>query len=191
MKTSNTIAELAKALSAAQAVMAGARKDSENPHFRSRYADLASVWEACREALTSHGLSVVQATDTSDRQEVVVITTLLHASGEWISSTIAVPVQKNDAQGYLSALTYARRGALAAMVGVAPEDDDGNAASRAAPSLITAEQVAHLHELLEASGAHRARFLKHFKAQRLDQILQQDYPNAVSALKAKMESSND
>lgn len=134
MLTSEHINELAAALAKAQAVMAGASKDRENPHFKSKYADLASVWDACREALTANGIAVVQMTMPSEAQEVVVQTRLCHASGQWIQGTLAIPVTKNDAQGFGSCLTYARRYALAAAVGVAPEDDDANAAVAAKPA---------------------------------------------------------
>lgn len=134
MNKSESIGKLASALSKAQGMIKGAVKDSVNPHFRNKYADLTSVWEACREALTKHELSVVQLPETSEGQTVKIETMLMHSSGEWISSTIELPVQKYDAQGYGSALTYARRYALAAIVGVAPEDDDGNAAAAAAPT---------------------------------------------------------
>ena len=138
MKTSDSIKELATALAKAQATMAGAKKDSTNPHFRSKYADLASIWEACRDALTSNGIAVVQMTRARPEDVVIVETRLLHSSGEWIEGELLVPVMKADAQGYGSAITYARRYALAAAVGVAPEDDDGNAAAAARP---TAKQV--------------------------------------------------
>lgn len=121
------IADLASALCKAQATMEGAKKDANNPHFKTKYADLASVWDAIREPLTSNGLSVVQLL-RSTQGGVEVETILMHASGQQISDVFAVPASKNDAQGYGSAATYARRYALMAMVGVAPEDDDGNAA---------------------------------------------------------------
>lgn len=115
--------------------MKGALKDSANPFFKSRYADLASVVEAIRAAFSANGLSYIQTVEPSDKDEVRVETTLLHSSGEWISCGIlSLPVSKIDAQGYGSALTYARRYSLSAAVGVAPEDDDGNAASAANPS---------------------------------------------------------
>lgn len=133
MMTSESIKEISGALAKAQAVMAGASKDKTNPAYKSRYADLASVWEACREALTSNGISVVQMTRPSEAQEVIVETRLCHTSGEWIEGALAIPVTKADAQGFGSCLTYARRYALAAAVGVAPEDDDGNAAAAARP----------------------------------------------------------
>jgi len=136
MNKSESIAGLAAALAAAQGVMKGALKDSANPFFKSRYADLASVVEAIRAAFSANGLSYIQTVEPSDKDEVRVETTLLHASGEWISCGIlSLPVSKIDAQGYGSALTYARRYSLSAAVGVAPEDDDGNAASAAKPKL--------------------------------------------------------
>jgi hypothetical protein len=128
-----SIADLAAALCKAQAQMEGAKKDANNPHFKSKYADLASVWDAIRAPLTSNGLSVVQLL-RSISGGVEVETILMHASGQQISDVFAVPATKNDAQGYGSAATYARRYALMAMVGVAPEDDDGNAAVGSAGS---------------------------------------------------------
>jgi hypothetical protein len=136
MNKSDSIAELAFALAKAQGAMKGAIKDSANPFFKSKYADLASVVEAIRVAFSSNGLSYIQTVEPSDKDEVRVETTLLHSSGEWISCGIlSLPVSKADAQGYGSALTYARRYSLSAAVGVAPEDDDGNAASAAKPTM--------------------------------------------------------
>lgn len=122
-----SIADLAAALCKAQSQMEGAKKDANNPHFKTKYADLASVWDAIREPLTSNGLSVVQLL-RSTQGGVEVETILMHSSGQQISDVFAVPASKQDAQGYGSAATYARRYALMAMVGVAPEDDDGNGA---------------------------------------------------------------
>lgn len=125
---SETIGKLAEALSKAQGMMKGAIKDSENPYFRSAYADLSSVWEACREPLSKHGLSVVQTTEISGAGEPIIVTTLLHSSGEWISGELLVKPVKPDPQSIGSAITYGRRYALSALVGIAPEDDDGEAA---------------------------------------------------------------
>ena len=127
MPTSPTIAALAAALVKAQSAMGGAKKDSTNPHFRTAYADLASVWDACRAPLANAGLSVVQLV-SSDEKSAIIETILAHSSGEWVSSTLAVPLTKADAQGLGSAITYGRRYALAAIVGVCPADDDGEAA---------------------------------------------------------------
>lgn len=132
MKMSDSIKELATALAKAQGEIKGAVKDSANPFFKSKYADLASVVEAIRAAFSKNGLAYVQTVEPSDKNEVRVSTIITHASGEWIDCGIlALPVSKADAQGYGSALTYARRYSLSAAVGVAPEDDDGNAATGA------------------------------------------------------------
>src|SRR5262245_42816044 len=132
METSEQIGELATALAKAQGSIQAAKKDSFNPHFKSSYADLASVWEACREPLSSNGLAVVQVPEAGE-QSVTVTTTLYHSSGQWIRSRLTVPVGQDTAQGIGSALTYARRYGLAAMVGVAPDEDDGNAAATREP----------------------------------------------------------
>jgi hypothetical protein len=130
MEQSETLTELAPALAKAQAEMKPAAKDSRNPHFNSKYADLASVWEACRGPLATNGLSVIQTPET-EGPTVTVQTMLLHASGQWVRTKLTVTAVKSDPQGIGSAITYARRYGLAAVVGVAPEeDDDGNAASR-------------------------------------------------------------
>ena len=133
MPTSPTIAALAAALVKAQSAMGGAKKDSTNPHFKTAYADLASVWDACRAPLANAGLSIVQLVSSerlhpSEATHAIIETILAHSSGEWVSSTLAVPLTKSDAQGLGSAITYGRRYALAAIVGVCPADDDGEAA---------------------------------------------------------------
>lgn len=128
MNHSESIKEIATALSKAQAVIAGAVKDKTNPHYKNDYADLSSVWDACRKPLTDNGLSVAQ-TAATDEGRVGVTTLLMHSSGEWISDTLFMKPTKDDPQGVGSCITYARRYALAAMVGVAPADDDGNEAS--------------------------------------------------------------
>ena len=129
MTHSEKINELAAALAKAQGQIEGAKKDSINPHFKNRYADLSSVWDACREALTTNGLSVVQSAENCEAGYGVT-TMLLHTSGQWMRGTLYLKPTKDDPQGAGSALTYARRYALSAMIGIAPEDDDANAASQ-------------------------------------------------------------
>jgi hypothetical protein len=129
---SPSIGALAAALAKAQGEMSSAKKDSTNPHFKSKYADLASVWDACRAALSKNGLSVVQR--VSMRADgVAVKTRLMHASGEWLEDELVVPIAQRTAQSIGSSITYARRYALAAITGVAADDDDGNEATAAAP----------------------------------------------------------
>jgi hypothetical protein len=122
------IGELAGALAVAQGEITGALKDSENPFFKSKYADLASVWDACRGPLSKNGLAVVQTT-ISHPDGICVLTTLVHKSGQWIRGELVVKPKDASPQGIGSCLTYMRRYALAAIVGVAQVDDDGNAAS--------------------------------------------------------------
>lgn len=126
--TSISVASIFAALAKAQGEMKGAKKDATNPHFKQKYADLASIWDACRVALSENGLCVIQTTSQAGAVGVCVVTTMGHSSGEWVRGEMYVPVSKQDAQGFGSAITYARRYALAAIVGVAPEDDDGEAA---------------------------------------------------------------
>jgi hypothetical protein len=131
MIKSEAINELATALAKAQGEICAAKKDSENPFFKSKYADLASVWSAIKEPLSKNGLSIVQTIDCKkdDLFEVYVETVLLHSSGQFLTSLIPVRAKDDSAQGMGSAITYARRYALAAIVGVYQDDDDGNAAS--------------------------------------------------------------
>lgn len=126
--------QIAEALALAQGEIKAAIKESENPAFKaggktSKYADLTSIWDAAREPLTKNGLSVVQTTDF-DAGEVWLKTILLHKSGETIEGRYPLRPTTQNPQGYGSAITYARRYCLAAMVGiVADADDDGDAAS--------------------------------------------------------------
>lgn len=130
METSPEIGELAKALCKAQALLEDAKKSSDNPFFKSKYADLTEVWNTCRKPLTDNGLSVVQgSSDYGPHAGLTTITTmLLHESGQWISSQLMMPLPKNDPQGVGSAITYGRRYELSAMVGICPEDDDAEGA---------------------------------------------------------------
>ena len=124
---SNVIGALAAALSKVQGAMVGAVKDSSNPFFKSKYADLSSVWDACRVQLAANNLCVIQTTAEAD-DGAVLITTLAHSSGEWIRSVLPIKVKDNSPQAQGSGLTYARRYALAAIVGVSQIDDDAEAA---------------------------------------------------------------
>jgi hypothetical protein len=128
MTRSESIAALAKALAAAQRELEGASKDATNPHFKSKYADLAAVWESCQKVLPKNGIAVIQPVSVVNG-EVVVTTMLVHESGEFISCELPLVPSQSTPQAVGSAITYGRRYGLSAMVGVAPEDDDGNAAS--------------------------------------------------------------
>lgn len=164
---SEELKDLADALSKAQGKIANAARTNTNPFFKAKYADLADVREACQGPLAANGLSVVQTSELAEGA-VVVATTLLHSSGQWIRGRLRVVPAKNDPQGIGSALTYARRYSLAAMVGVATEDDDAQRAShgghatepkrpvfQAPPANASAPQESHEapHESQEAPPA--------------------------------------
>ena len=121
------------ALAKAQGAIRGAEKDRTNPQYRQSYATLASVWDACRAALAANGLAVVQATHVDAEGHVSLRTVLGHSSGASLEASYPIRPTQDTPQAYGSALTYARRYSLAAMVGVAPDDDDGEAASKPQP----------------------------------------------------------
>jgi len=155
--------EFAAALLKAQGKIEAARKDSRNPHFKSTYADLSSVWDACRAALQDAGISVFQGGDRIG-DEWVMRTTLLHTSGEYQTSYVPLLNGKGDMQGLGSAMTYARRYGLAAAVGVCPEDDDGNAASETLKNASLGKQLQQLQPLNVAPAGY-ADFVSHLRGQ--------------------------
>lgn len=130
MLSSENLTELAAALSSAQGKLANASKDKTNPAFRSKYADITACLDVVRPCFSEHGLSIIQGVGFGeDDTKVTVTTRLLHKSGQWLESTLSIPLGKRDAQGVGAAATYGRRYGLAAMCGLGQEDDDGNAAS--------------------------------------------------------------
>jgi hypothetical protein len=193
----NDIAGLAGALARAQAEIKAAVKESENPAYKtggkvSKYADLGAVWEACRVPLCKNGLSIVQTTDF-DKDDVWLVTTLLHASGEKISGRYPLRPTKIDPQGFGSALTYARRYTIAAMVGVvADEDDDGNRASGNGHSngnghgKISELQVSTLRGMIANANADLEKFCEYLKVKSLADLPVSEYGRALDALNAKI-----
>lgn len=144
MERSESIIELAKALSKFQGAMQSVSKGSVNPYFHSKYADLDAVWEACRKALSENGLAVAQAT-VDGEGKLFLETLLLHTSGEFLSSRYPLTpmrqvsgggwAESGDPQSIGSAITYARRYAMSAMLGIsADDDDDAEAATRKEPA---------------------------------------------------------
>lgn len=131
IETSETTAKLDSALAKAQGEFAAAMRDSNNPHFKSKYADLTAIMEAIRPTLTKHGISVTQWPLHSEDNRVHMITRIAH-DGEWMRGHFSMPVAKQDAHGYGSIVTYLRRYCVSACLGVITDleqDDDGNAAS--------------------------------------------------------------
>ncbi len=129
MKTSESLLKIAPALLAAQKKIGGAHKGATNPFFKSKYADLGAVMEACKEALNESKITVLQPIGT-DEQGVYVETLLLHSSGEYISDRMLIAAKSaNNPQDQGSAITYARRYSLQSMVFIPSEDDDGQRAA--------------------------------------------------------------
>ena len=173
MNKSESITELAVALCKAQSEMGGAVKGSDNPFFKSKFADLSSVVKAVKEPFANNGLSYVQfPISTEDRMGVETI--LMHVSGEHLSSEFTVPMTKNDAQGAGSCVTYCRRYALQAMAGIPSEDDDGNVASQqvAAPKAkgLSKAQIGEINKLVDGDTALNGRMLAAYKVDGLSKI---------------------
>lgn len=135
---SSSINELALALAKAQAEMLTAGLDHENPYFKSKYADLASIVKASRPALTKHGLAISQPIIPNDDGQLILHSLLMHSSGQWIETRMRIIPSKNDIQTLGSTITYLRRYSYAALIGVvaANEDDDGEIAMVASREMI-------------------------------------------------------
>jgi hypothetical protein len=151
---SPTVAELAKALCAVQAKLEPATKNAMNPHLKSKYADLASCYEASRALLTANGLTVVQPPE-GEGGVVGVHTILLHTSGEFIGSTFTVPLPEAKAQLVGSLLTYFRRYTYSSTIGLATEDDDGHAVTEAAALRSAVERAPARQEAPRQEAAPR------------------------------------
>jgi len=161
MNKSESIKELATALAKAQGEMSNPKFDSENPHFRSKYASLASVRNAVIPVMAKHGLSVIQhltSSDTSIRCGVIIT----HASGEWMEfEPFDIPASKHDAHGFMSAGTYAKRGTLQAVACVVGDlDDDGNAAVITPSAGVEAKLTAKERAQIQKVGAYVKEALK-------------------------------
>lgn len=163
MNSSENISTLAAALVKAQKAFTPALKQAVNPHFKSKYVDLASAIEAAQPALLENGIAVLQgAAGEISSQSITVTTRLLHSSGEWIEDCLTLPAATRgdfSAQSAGSAITYARRYSYMAILGFAPEDDDGNGASgkgvkpaQSNPKFITREQADKMRSVATAKA---------------------------------------
>lgn len=183
-----TTKNIAAALVKAQMEMGPALKQSTNPAFKSKYADLSSVLEACMPALQAAGIAVIQPTG-EDQLGKFVETVFIHAeSGETLACRTPLLIGKQDMQGYGSAVTYARRYGLMAMAGIAPEDDDGNAAVKAAPDKINTETLNKIASLIGETEADPEKLCKYFKVDNLMALTQDQGNQAVEMLKKKLDA---
>ncbi len=192
MQKSEQINELATALSKSQAQLENAAKSSNNPHFKSKYADLAEILNTVRPVFSANGLAVTQC-PSFEAGIASVETVLMHSSGQWMSSVISAPVGKQDAQGVGSAITYCRRYSLAAIAGIAQEDDDGNSAVGHAPKAPAYDFVAAMADIRSAAdlGALQAIFTAAFRAASNDQNMQTRLTQEKDKRKAQLQPAGE
>jgi hypothetical protein len=178
------------ALGAAQAGMGKVVKGATNPAFKSKYADLADVVSVAIPALTEQGIAMYH-TMLRDEYGAVMRTILVHgASGTEISCDVPLIINKNDMQGMKSATTYAKRIGLESLTGIAPEDDDGNAAAKAAPKvepmrLIGAEQFQQINDLIFDTETDEVKFCGYWKVKTLEDLTEKQGIDAIAMLKKK------
>tara|TARA_R110000868_G_scaffold91049_1_gene252578 strand:+ start:278 stop:874 length:597 start_codon:yes stop_codon:yes gene_type:complete len=175
----------------AQALIGGARKSSTNPHFKSKYADLKECFNACSDILNEHGIHISQPT-MQEGDLFVIRTILTHTSGETMQD-FGVPIlgwqnAKNPAQAFGSGQTYARRYGLCGMVGIAPEDDDGQSLTQDAPkqvAKIDAKQAVQLNDLATELGADKSKFCAYLGVKSFEEINASQFEIALAALEQK------
>ena len=191
-------ASLHSAMAAAFSAIEAATKSANNPHFKSKYADIGAVIDAIKPALVANNLFFTQHPQPSEGG-VTVETVLHHASGESMSlGSLFVPANKNDAQGFGSALTYCRRYALVTAFGVPTEDDDGNAARAAVGQSqggavsqqqpITDEQLVKLQSLIQATKSNVNAFCQRLKIDALNKLPATRFGEALYLLESKLEN---
>lgn len=166
-----------------------ATKSANNPHFKSKYADLPAVIDAIKPHLAKHNLGFMQCPRPSDGG-VSIETILIHSSGEKLSmGVLFVPANKHDAHGYGSALTYARRYALQTCFGLPTEDDDGQAAVnsvRQPAQTITADQFAILQDLIDRTGTDAIKMAQHYRVDAISRLPAAKFDHAKAALEGKL-----
>jgi hypothetical protein len=187
MKTSETIGKLAIALLAAQKAITFAAKDASNPFFKSKYADLPTVIDAVKPALNDAGIVFIQSATPSESGTLSLTTRLIHESGEWLEDTATAPLQKNDPQGYGSAITYLRRYSLAAITGLYQDDDDGQAASQPAKT----KPITPLTGAWEAMDEESQKFLQGIAEVVTGKFAQFDIANAATYLNEQVLDSDE
>jgi hypothetical protein len=190
MKHSDAINELAAALAKAQGAMGNAPFNKVNPHFKSKYADLASVRDTVTPHLSANGLSLVQVT-VPENGSLLVVTSLIHSSGQWLSSEYPILCDVTKPQAMASSLSYARRYSISCICGIASEeDDDANEANDAgktlAVKLIDETQFRYLQDLIEKAEADEPKLLAYLKAKNLESMTQAQFKEAEAALRKKL-----
>lgn len=182
------------ALSVAQAAMGPVVKGATNPHYKSKYADLADVMQVALPALNSNNIAAWHSVVVMDGTNYM-RTTLSHGESDThIFCDVPLIVAKNDMQGMKSATTYAKRIGIESLTGIAPEDDDGNAAAKAPPKAeartVAPDQFTKLRDKLEEAGADEKSFLAYYKAQSLQQFPLNSFADAIVLLDKKIAANN-
>lgn len=181
MKTSESVSQITEALLRAADKIRPLVKDSENPFFNSKYADLNQTIEALRKVLLEEGLWFMQFPTSADNS-VGVLTRVVHSSSEFIEHEFVLPLAKRDPQSAGSAITYARRYALVSIFGLQSVDDD---AQSAMPVKCSAEDQHIINELLIETMTSSADFLKHFKVKAIENLDSAQSMEAIHLLDAK------
>lgn len=196
---SEQINELAMAMAKMQGELESAAKSSENPFFKNKYADLATVWDVCRAPMSKNGLALMQQISYLN-DKTVLVTTLTHASGQWMRSIAPIITAKQDAQGMGAGITYMRRYAMCAMLGITQDDDDGNTASGVTSKAPTIGQLNEIIQQLADEFPQEKRevaitYLEHCKAHykakkgsKWVEILVAELNNALGDIEAFMKS---
>jgi hypothetical protein len=185
MNLEHSTPELFTALAKMQGEVENATKGSLNPHFKSKYADLAEVLNTVRPVLAANGLSVIQS-PSFDGGICHVTTTIAHASGGYITGTMSCVPAKQDGQGVGSSTTYLRRYSLAAVCGIAQEDDDGNSSAHTKTlEKIDDDQASSIKESLESLGIDEKVFLKHYGVAKICDLTTDKVPAIERAFIAK------
>lgn len=191
MRTSESLSKIAPALLEAQKAITFAAKDTNNPFFKSKYADLPCVIDAVKSHLNENGIVFIQSASPSEQGYLAMTTRLMHESGEWIEDTATLPLPKADPQGYGSASTYARRYGLAAICGLYQDDDDGNAAQKrpaanqSREGYMTDVQVAEITALAGEVSIPVKSICKSYEVTSLESIQAQAFGAIVAKLKEK------
>lgn len=195
MNTEKATPDLLAALAAAQGEIENATKNAKNPHFKNNYADLAECLNTIRPVFSAHGLAVIQSAGHFDGAMVTVTTIITHKTGGMISSESTCVPAKTDAQGIGAATTYLRRYSVAAMCGIAQEDDDGQSArhdksptTKTMPSNLTIgeEEFGELNRLLDETGSDKVAFCGYFGVDSVAAMPMNKYSTAVSMLQKKV-----
>ncbi len=207
---SENINELAKSLALAQGEMQAAVKDCVNPFYKSKYADLGSVWDAARPVLSKNGLCVMQTTEIVNG-EIIMVTTLAHTSGQWVKSFLPLNPAKKDSQGIGAAISYFRRYSLSALVGVVCDDEDdgetavgrgkqSNMEPKQAPKATDIEkidsgEVAQLAEITnQLTNENMNAFIKWLKEKyecSLNTLPKNAFQTCFTVLNAKLKQQNE